>query len=277
MNIHGKFDPSNLGIAQVASQSDTSEFFPPIFSHFSASLLIHPRLPSPELLDLPSPHDSRPAVAGAHPFADTDSRSITLWQLKAKDNGSRSTPPNPSSKQCGLGDSSVLFIRLGIGQVMKSIEDTYLLYCKYAHAKGFGVKKGDQRYFTGTKEIQAKEFECSCQGTKDEKYSNDRVPVYQKLITRTGCKTRLRVGREKRGEWKGTRFMLEHNHEMKQNVMFGLAFMSDEIESSFEWLFRTFLKSMGGKQPETIFTDQCQAMMNVIDIVFPCAHHRLCQ
>ncbi|KAG8374168.1 hypothetical protein BUALT_Bualt11G0102800 [Buddleja alternifolia] len=35
-------------------------------------------------------------------------------------------------------------------------------------------------------------------------------------------------------------------------------------------MLRTFLKSMGGKQPETIFTDQCQAMMNAIDT---CMHH----
>ncbi|KAG8384333.1 hypothetical protein BUALT_Bualt04G0107300 [Buddleja alternifolia] len=331
------------------------------------------------------------------------------------DNLNDLSAPNPSGEQFGLGDSSIsehakvpslsiveeLEIRLGVGQVMKSIEDTYLLYCKYAHTKGFGVNKGDQRYFMGTKEIQAKEFECSCQA-------------------------RLRVGREKGGEWKVTRFVLEHNHEMiaasqthllrssrnishaqkstmealvnakiplasmlsymedeaqgpehlgfirkdaydhfyhikkctkiengdasellqhfvnksndkplfywnmqvdddnrlmnfffrdhqcrvdfeyfgdvfsvdttyrtniydlicapfvginhhKQNVMFGLAFMSDKTESSFEWLFRTFLKSMGGKQPGTIFTDQCQAMMNAIDTVFPCAHHRLCQ
>ncbi|XP_073138067.1 protein FAR1-RELATED SEQUENCE 5-like [Henckelia pumila] len=66
------------------------------------------------------------------------------------------------------------------------------------------------------------------------------------------------------------------NHH-RQNVMFGLAFMSDETEISFEWLFRTFLDSMNGKQPETVFTDQCQAMMNAICTVFPCAHHRLCQ
>ncbi|KAG8375170.1 hypothetical protein BUALT_Bualt10G0072500 [Buddleja alternifolia] len=277
---------------------------------------------------------------------------------------------NPFGEQFGLGDSSLsghakvpslsiveeLEIRLGVGQVMKSTEDTYLLYCKYAHAKEFGVKKGDQRYFTGTKEIQAKEFECSCQGTKDEKCSNDRVPVYQKLITRTGCKTRLRVGREKGGEWKVTRFVLEHNHEMiaagqthllrsSRNISHAqkltmealvnakiplasvLSYMEDKAQGSehlgfirkdaydhfchikkctkiengdasellqhfvnksndeplFYWNMqvdddnRTFLKSMGGKQPETIFTDQCQAMMNAIDTVFPCAHHRLCQ
>ncbi|XP_073015706.1 protein FAR1-RELATED SEQUENCE 5-like [Primulina eburnea] len=66
------------------------------------------------------------------------------------------------------------------------------------------------------------------------------------------------------------------NHHM-DNVMFGLAFMSDETETSFQWLFKTFLESMGGKQPETIFTDQCQAMMNAIESVFPCSQHRLCQ
>ncbi|XP_073049423.1 protein FAR1-RELATED SEQUENCE 5-like [Primulina eburnea] len=61
------------------------------------------------------------------------------------------------------------------------------------------------------------------------------------------------------------------------NVMFGLAFTSDETESSFEWLFTTFLDSMNGKQPQTIFSDQCQAMMNAIETIFPHSHHRLCQ
>ncbi|KAG8381818.1 hypothetical protein BUALT_Bualt05G0012400 [Buddleja alternifolia] len=257
--------------------------------------------------------------------------------------------------------------RLAVGQTVKSVEDAYFLYCSYAHAKGFSVKRGDQCYFPHTKEIQSKDFQCSCEGAKDEKRSVNRKPVYQKPITRTKCKARLKVGREKGGEWKVTKFFMEHNHEMvagdqthllrssrnishahkltleamvnagippatafsffgrgstwatkfrdyqcmidyeyfgdvvsvdttyrtnrynlicapfvginhhKQNVMFGLAFMSDETENSFEWLFSTFLDSMNGKQPETIFTDQCQAMMNAVGTIFPCAHHRLCQ
>ncbi|KAK6151551.1 hypothetical protein DH2020_014186 [Rehmannia glutinosa] len=104
--------------------------------------------------------------------------------------------------------------RLAVGQVMKSVEDAYLLYCNYAHAKGFSVKKGDQRYFPHSKELQAKEFKCSCEGVKDERRSNDRLPIYQKLITRTKCKARLRIGRGKGEEWKVTRFVMEHNHEM---------------------------------------------------------------
>ncbi|XP_073119634.1 protein FAR-RED IMPAIRED RESPONSE 1-like [Henckelia pumila] len=55
------------------------------------------------------------------------------------------------------------------------------------------------------------------------------------------------------------------------------AFMSDETKTSFQWLFKSFLESMGGKQQETIFTDQCQAMMNAIESVFHYSQHRLCQ
>ncbi|XP_073037593.1 protein FAR1-RELATED SEQUENCE 5-like [Primulina eburnea] len=316
--------------------------------------------------------------------------------------------------------------RLFVGEVVKSVEDAYILYCNYAHAKGFSVKRGDQRYFPGTNELQAKEFECSCEGSKDEKRSNAQIPVYLKPTSRSKCKAKLRITRQRGGEWTVGRFVTKHNHEMlaadqrhllrssrnisyaqksilesmvnsgitvsnavsymeneaqgpqnlsfirkdaydylgrmkkqtkvengdastllhhfinksnkesnfywnvqldddnrvmnfflrdsrcqadyeffgdilsvdttyrtnrynlicapfvginhhRQNIMFGLAFMSDETESSFEWLFKTFLDSMNGKQPETIFTDQCQAMMNAIETIFPHSQHRLCQ
>ncbi|KAG8391514.1 hypothetical protein BUALT_Bualt01G0195600 [Buddleja alternifolia] len=62
-----------------------------------------------------------------------------------------------------------------------------------------------------------------------------------------------------------------------QNIMFGCAFLSDEKTSSFEWLFKAFLKAMGNKHPQTIFTDQCQAMSNGIEKVFSHTRHRLCQ
>ncbi|XP_073045332.1 protein FAR1-RELATED SEQUENCE 5-like [Primulina eburnea] len=320
----------------------------------------------------------------------------------------------------------VLESKLLVGTAMNSVEDAYLLYCQYAHAKGFSVRKGDQRCFSHTNELQSKEYNCSCEGSKDERSSSQRILVYQKLITRTNCKAKLKITREKGGEWRVSRFVEEHNHEMfpsdqthllrsarnishakkstleamvnagisvsnavsfmeneacgpenlgfirkdaydhmsrlrkhtkvengdataliqyfidkankenyfywnvqlddddrvmnfffrdyrcsvdyeyfgdvlsidttyktnkynlicapfvginhhMQNVLFGLAFMSNETESSFEWLFTTFLDSMNGKQPQTIFSDQCQAMMNAIETVFSHSHHRLCQ
>jgi zinc finger SWIM domain-containing protein 3 len=43
----------------------------------------------------------------------------------------------------------------------------------------------------------------------------------------------------------------------------------ENTKESFEWLFRTFLQAMLGKHPETIFTDQCAAIINAIGKVFP--------
>ncbi|XP_050207227.2 protein FAR1-RELATED SEQUENCE 5-like [Mercurialis annua] len=65
------------------------------------------------------------------------------------------------------------------------------------------------------------------------------------------------------------------NHHW-QNIMFGCAFLSDETTKSFEWLFSTFLESMGGQQPKTIITDQDKAMGNAIASIFPDSRHRLC-
>ena len=65
------------------------------------------------------------------------------------------------------------------------------------------------------------------------------------------------------------------NHHW-QNVIFGYAFLLDETVVSFKWLFKSFLDSMGNLSPITIFTDQDQAMSNVIEEVFLNTHHRLC-
>ncbi|XP_020698054.2 protein FAR1-RELATED SEQUENCE 5-like [Dendrobium catenatum] len=62
-----------------------------------------------------------------------------------------------------------------------------------------------------------------------------------------------------------------------QNVLLGVAFLSEETVESFTWLFRTFLRVMGDKHPITIFTDQDQAMSRAIEIAFPQTRHRLCQ
>ncbi|XP_074271564.1 protein FAR1-RELATED SEQUENCE 5-like [Silene latifolia] len=58
--------------------------------------------------------------------------------------------------------------------------------------------------------------------------------------------------------------------------LFGIGFMLNERTESFEWLYGTFLKSMGGIQPKTIMTDQSKAMSNAIKVCFPHSKHRLC-
>ncbi|KAL0910674.1 hypothetical protein M5K25_018751 [Dendrobium thyrsiflorum] len=63
----------------------------------------------------------------------------------------------------------------------------------------------------------------------------------------------------------------------RQNVLLGVAFLSEETIESFTWLFKTFVRIMGDKHPTTIFTDQDQAMARAIEIALPHIRHRLCQ
>ncbi|XP_074306335.1 protein FAR1-RELATED SEQUENCE 5-like [Silene latifolia] len=58
--------------------------------------------------------------------------------------------------------------------------------------------------------------------------------------------------------------------------LFGIGFMLNECTESFQWLYNTFLASMGGIQPRTIMTDQSRAMKNAIATCFPKSKHRLC-
>ncbi|XP_021741911.1 uncharacterized protein LOC110708109 [Chenopodium quinoa] len=59
--------------------------------------------------------------------------------------------------------------------------------------------------------------------------------------------------------------------------MFGMGFILNERTESFEWLFDTFLTSMGRRSPITIMTDQAQAIAAGIRNIFPKGvHHRLC-
>ncbi|XP_078154447.1 protein FAR1-RELATED SEQUENCE 9-like [Carex rostrata] len=65
------------------------------------------------------------------------------------------------------------------------------------------------------------------------------------------------------------------NHHW-QNVMFGCAFLLDESVESYEWLFRSFVESMGGHAPKSLFTDQNPAAAKAIENVLPDTRHCLC-
>ncbi|XP_010266716.1 PREDICTED: protein FAR1-RELATED SEQUENCE 5-like [Nelumbo nucifera] len=62
----------------------------------------------------------------------------------------------------------------------------------------------------------------------------------------------------------------------KQSIVFGVAMLYDETPNTFEWLFKTFIKTMGGKKPKTILIDDDAAMVNAINLVLPESHHQLC-
>ena len=66
---------------------------------------------------------------------------------------------------------------------------------------------------------------------------------------------------------------LNHHREI---VIFGAALLYDETVASFKWLFEIFLKAHGEKKPQTMFTDQDQAMARALREVMPETYHGLC-
>ncbi|KAI4323665.1 hypothetical protein L6164_023252 [Bauhinia variegata] len=62
-----------------------------------------------------------------------------------------------------------------------------------------------------------------------------------------------------------------------QLVLFGCALLLDESESSFTWLFRTWLSAMNDRPPISLTTDQDRAIQAAIAQVFPGTRHCICK
>ncbi|KAI8530416.1 hypothetical protein RHMOL_Rhmol11G0056600 [Rhododendron molle] len=61
-----------------------------------------------------------------------------------------------------------------------------------------------------------------------------------------------------------------------QSILLGCGLISHEDTKSFSWLFKTWMTCMWGSAPKAIITDQCMAMKNAIEEVFPNTRHRWC-
>ncbi|KAJ0043852.1 hypothetical protein Pint_19120 [Pistacia integerrima] len=66
------------------------------------------------------------------------------------------------------------------------------------------------------------------------------------------------------------------NHH-KQSVLFGCALLADETESTFIWLFASWLEAVSGRQPGLIITDYDSAITRAVQRVFPQSKHRYCK
>ncbi|XP_024961492.1 protein FAR1-RELATED SEQUENCE 5 isoform X3 [Cynara cardunculus var. scolymus] len=62
-----------------------------------------------------------------------------------------------------------------------------------------------------------------------------------------------------------------------QPVLFGCAFLINESESSFIWLFKTWVSAMSGRLPVSITTDHDTVIRSAIMQVFPDIRHRFCK
>lgn len=61
-----------------------------------------------------------------------------------------------------------------------------------------------------------------------------------------------------------------------QIVLFGCGLVVDDSESSFTWLFRTWLAAMNDQPPLSITTDSDKVVRSAVPKVFPRTRHRIC-
>lgn len=62
----------------------------------------------------------------------------------------------------------------------------------------------------------------------------------------------------------------------RDNCLFACGVIQDEKRETFEWLFNTFLKYMGGKSPKSVITDQDANMKKADPKCFPKCNHMNC-
>ncbi|XP_057506307.1 protein FAR1-RELATED SEQUENCE 2-like isoform X3 [Actinidia eriantha] len=61
-----------------------------------------------------------------------------------------------------------------------------------------------------------------------------------------------------------------------QLMLLGCALIGEETTSTFVWLMRTWLRSVGGQTPKLVITDEGRSLEEAITEVFPDTHHCLC-
>ncbi|CAL9081171.1 unnamed protein product [Musa acuminata var. zebrina] len=69
-------------------------------------------------------------------------------------------------------------------------------------------------------------------------------------------------------------FVGVNNHG--QLVLLGCGLLSDETAETYFWLFKTWLACMSRQPPNSLITDECEAIKDALTKVFPGVRHRLC-
>jgi hypothetical protein len=62
----------------------------------------------------------------------------------------------------------------------------------------------------------------------------------------------------------------------RQYVLLGCALIGEVSESTYSWLFRTWLKAVGGQAPGVMITDQDKLLSDIVVEVFPDVRHIFC-
>lgn len=102
-----------------------------------------------------------------------------------------------------------------IGMEFESAENAREFYEMYGRHMGFTIRNNRTRRSLKDNSIIGREFVCSKEGFRAEKYANRLSKgLPSRPATREGCNAMLRIGAKDGGKWIIYGFVKEHNHEL---------------------------------------------------------------
>ncbi|GAV85661.1 FAR1 domain-containing protein, partial [Cephalotus follicularis] len=107
-----------------------------------------------------------------------------------------------------------------IGMEFVSAEDAREFYEMYGRRMGFTIRNNRTRRSLKDSSIIGREFVCSKEGFRADKYTNKEKRVFlSRPATREGCNAMLRIAAKDGGKWVIYGFVKEHNHELNPSKM----------------------------------------------------------
>ncbi|XP_021725326.1 protein FAR1-RELATED SEQUENCE 5-like [Chenopodium quinoa] len=178
-------------------------------------------------------------------------------------------------------------LKLALGMKFNNVDEDLAFYKAYAYAAGFNTRKDLKAYIQGSDaqmfvdnftnkklmwsafffDFEMDEDYCLCRALWADPPCKKSYALFGDIVS---FDTTYQTNRYNMF----TPFTGVDHH--KSCITFIVGFIAKEDIVSFEWMFRSFLKAMGGNEPNCMITDQDPAMKIAIKSVFKNTEHRFC-
>ncbi|KAE8694899.1 Far-red impaired responsive family protein isoform 1 [Hibiscus syriacus] len=155
-----------------------------------------------------------------------------------------------------------------IGMEFESAEYAREFYEMYGRRMGFTIRSNRTRRLLKDNSIIVREFVCSKEGFRAEKYTKKETRVSQsRPATREGCNAMLRIAAKDGGKWVIYDFIKEHNHELNPSKIphrrsHRIAFCEDEKDRKIRELAMELHRE---KKKSAAYQEQLQMVLNYIE------------
>ncbi|XWS35281.1 hypothetical protein CRYUN_Cryun21dG0112600 [Craigia yunnanensis] len=155
-----------------------------------------------------------------------------------------------------------------IGMEFESAEDAREFYEMYGRHMGFTIRNNRTRRSLKDNSIIGREFVCSKEGFRAEKYTKRENRVFpSRPATREGCNAMLRIAAKDGGKWVIYGFIKEHNHELSPSKIpprrsHRIAFCEDEKDIKIRELSTELHRE---KKKSAAYQEQLQIVLKYIE------------